>query len=178
MDKRILLVDGRVCSTVSYAEDSHVDLIKLHENVKPDIAIMMDTSLYVDVDPPYDRFYYSISRHYVLFTKTFQNDFRSRIQAIQEVCVRALLKIMSEVYGCDDGDKVHVTIVSNSPELSYLMQELDGLDASICVYTNNGDIRRMATHLRASCCTIAMLPRMPKRKKISEPQQEAANTGE
>lgn len=165
MSKKILLVDGRVCSTVSYALSTHVDLIALHKSVKPDVAVMMDTSLHVDVDPPYDRFYYSVGKHYILFTKTFHSDFRTRIQAIQEVCVRALLKVMAEVYKSDENDNIHVTLVSNSPETAYIMQELHALDVDMTVYTNNVEIRRMATHVKATCFTTAELPMMAKRVK-------------
>jgi hypothetical protein len=160
MKKKLLIVDGNVCSALT-RQNYFFDMLEFADQEKADVSIMMDISVALaDPNPPYARFYKAISSAYQLYTAVYEKDDtgRNHTQAKCSVMMRTTLKAMDFVYESGEDDELEATIVTNNEVMSHLIDELRAFDVDVKVYTKSHAVEMRAKEAGCIVLTTSELP--------------------
>lgn len=141
---------------------TRIDLLELARREAPTVAIFMDISALIQVNPPYERFYHSIGTTYTMYTQTFPKDIlKCKEKAHNEVLMRSTLHLLREVYDTDEvEDTVEVTLVTNANESRFLMRELTDLGVKLTVFSASPDVIRECNILHVKHRPLTELPEL------------------
>jgi hypothetical protein len=139
-----------------------LDLIAVHKECKPDVAIFLDTARYIPHGNAYTGFYRVLSRHFQMFIQTYRDgDSADWLRAMERVWWGALFKLLREINECDDETIVKVIMITSNPNAALVLREIADIANEILVYTTHSVLRQEVSnnHQVMHYLPVKLLPR-------------------